>query len=131
MNKDSLKIFVVDDDQFVRRGFEMLFKSAGLECKSFGSGEEFMAIIPEENNDVILLDMHMPGMNGCDLLDRLPKKKIFLPVIIITAYDEQSSRECAKKYGALAYLRKPVDSEALIDIVKYNLKRVNENSATQ
>jgi FixJ family two-component response regulator len=117
-------IYIIDDDHFVRRGFEMLFKSAGLESKSYSSAEEFLEILPEYNNDVILLDMHMPGMGGCGLLEQLEKLEIFLPVIIITAYDEPSSRECARKYGVLAYLRKPVDSEALIDIVKYSLKPV-------
>ena len=51
----------------------------------------------------------------------MDKRKLHLPVIIVTAYDDQISRNAAKNYGVLAYLRKPVDSEALIDIIKYNL----------
>jgi AmiR/NasT family two-component response regulator len=49
---------------------------------------------------------------------------MYIPVIIITAYDEPASRDCAKKYGAIAYLRKPIDGEALIDLIKYSISYV-------
>jgi two-component system, LuxR family, response regulator FixJ len=117
-------IYIIDDDPFVRRGFTLLFKSAGLDSTANGSAEEFLAGFKPVDNDILILDMHMPGMNGCDLLEYLANKEIFIPVIIITAFDEPASRECARKYGALAYLRKPVDGEALIDLVKYSVNPV-------
>jgi FixJ family two-component response regulator len=113
-------IFIVDDDKYVRRGFEILFKSAGVECLSFESAEDFLDKVNIKDNDLLILDMHMPGMNGCELLEHLSGRNTFLPVIIATAYDEPASRECSKKYGAIAYLRKPVDGEALLDLVKYS-----------
>jgi FixJ family two-component response regulator len=117
-------IHIIDDDIYVRQGFEILFKSAGFPSISYESAENFLKGQNNEDTDILLLDMHMPGMNGCELLDYLSGKEIFFPVIIITAYDEPASRECAKKYGALAYLRKPVDSEALIDLIKYSVNPV-------
>jgi FixJ family two-component response regulator len=60
-------------------------------------------------------------MSGCDLLDHFLKVKLRIPVIVITAFDDQISRDCAKKYGALAYMRKPVDGEALVDLIKYSV----------
>ena len=117
-------IHIIDDDKYVRRGFEILFKSAGMDCSSYGSAEEFIEILNTVDHDIIILDMHMPGMSGCELLEYLFNHNLNLPVIIITAYDEPGSRECAKKYGAIAYLRKPVDSEALIDMIKYCMNPV-------
>lgn len=117
-------VYIIDDDKYVRRGFEILFKSAGLDCTSFGSAEEFLEILHLVENDIIILDMHMPGMNGCELLEYLTAHEKYVPVIVITAYDEPASRDCAKKFGALAYLRKPVDSEALIDMIKYSMNPV-------
>ena len=115
-------IYIIDDDQHIRRGFEMLFKSADLGCKSFGSAEEFLEIFRQMDDDILILDMHMPNMNGCDLLHHFMNNKVHVPVIVVTAFDEPLSRQCAKNYGALAYLRKPVDGEALIDLIKYSLK---------
>jgi len=114
-------IYIIDDDQSVRRGFGILLKSAGFECKSFGSAEDFLEQGKPTGKDLIILDYHLPGINGCDLLDRFLKLKLHIPVIIITAFDDQISRDCAKKYGALAYLRKPVDGEALVDLIKYSV----------
>lgn len=112
-------IHIIDDDKYVRKGFEILFKSADLESTSYASAEEFITVMKNAENDIILLDMHIPGMSGCELLDYLSERELFYSVIVVTAYDEPASRECAKKYGALAYLRKPVDSEALLDLIKY------------
>jgi FixJ family two-component response regulator len=118
-------IYIIDDDKYVRRGFELLFKSAGMECISFASVEEYLKRLNEtKDNDILLLDMHMPGMSGCDLLAYMAKNEKKCQVIVITAFDELASRECAKNYGALAYLRKPVDSEALIDLIKYAIHPV-------
>jgi len=60
----------------------------------------------------------MPGMSGCNLLENLENRNLHLPVIIVTAYDEQPSRDCALRYGTLGYLLKPVDCEALLGLIK-------------
>lgn len=114
-------IYIIDDDPNVRDGFMMLLKSAGFKCSSFESAEEFLKSYESGENDLLILDIHLPGMDGCSLLDYLKKDDMHLQVIIITAYDEQTSRIAAKNYRAIAYLRKPVDGEALIDLIKYKL----------
>jgi FixJ family two-component response regulator len=114
-------IYIVDDDQYVRRGLGLLLKSAGFETVSLASAEEFLAGYKPSEHEMLILDMHMPGMNGCDLLKYFNENEMYIPVIIITAYDEPASRDCAKKYGAIAYLRKPIDGEALIDLIKYSI----------
>ncbi len=117
-------IYIVDDDLYVRRGFGMLLKSAELDYITSASAEEFFEQYKPREHDLLILDMHMPGMGGCDLLEYLTKQGLHIPVIIITAFDEPSSRECARHYGAVAYLRKPVDGEALIDLIKYTIVTV-------
>ena len=114
-------IHIIDDDPNVRDGFSLLLNSAGYKCHSFESAEQFLEYYEKHHNDdLIILDIHLQGMNGCDLLEHLAKKELHLPVIILTAYDEPTTRIAVKKYGAVAYLRKPVDSEALIDLIKFN-----------
>lgn len=116
-------IHIIDDDQCVREGFTMLLKSAGFDCDSFEGAEEFIDLWKPGENDLIILDIHLTGMNGCALLENLTKRGIHLAVIIVTAYDDQATRNVAKNYGALAYLRKPVDSEALIDLVRFGISQ--------
>lgn len=118
-------IFIIDDDQYVRRGFRMLLKSGGFESISCGSAEEFLENYKPTDTDLLILDYHLPGMTACDLLEYFAKRNQHFPVIVITAFDDQQSRACAKKYGVIAYMRKPVDGEALIDIIKYALPIMN------
>jgi FixJ family two-component response regulator len=112
-------IYIIDDDRNVRDGYMMLLKSAGFKCSSFESAEEFLKNYNAGENDLLILDIHLPGMNGCSLLELIRENNMHLPVIIITAYDEQATRTSAKNYGAIAYLRKPVDGTALIDVIRY------------
>ena len=114
-------IYIVDNDQNVREGYRMLLKSAGFDCKGFETAEEFLKNFHTGETELLLLDIHLQGTNGFALLEKLKKEGYHLPVIIITAYDENESRVKARNYGVMAYLRKPIDSEALIDLIKYNL----------
>ena len=114
-------IYIVDDDQYVRRGLGLLLRSAGFEAVLMASAEEFLNGYKPSGHEMLILDMHMPGMSGCDLLKYFNENEMYIPVIIITAYNEPVSRDCAKKYGAIAYLRKPIDGEALIDLIKYSI----------
>jgi FixJ family two-component response regulator len=111
-------ISIIDDDKYVLRGFQILLKSSGLESSIFNSVEDFLGSWEPNDSDLLIADMHMPGMNGCNLLEFLKKKAYHPDVIIVTAYDEQVSRDCSLDYGVLAFLIKPVDSDLLLDVVK-------------
>ena len=113
-------VYIVEDDKSIIRGFELFLKSSGMEFRSFESATDFLSGCQPEQKDVLVLDLNLPGMPGTDLLKKLEEEEIDLPVIVVTAFDEEQSREICKKYGVKAYLRKPVDGEALIDIIKYN-----------
>ncbi|MFI5236603.1 MAG: response regulator [Ignavibacteriales bacterium] len=114
-------IYIIDDDQNIRDAFSILLKSVGYKCTLFLSAEDFLKNYSQSENDLLILDMNLIGINGCTLLENLEDKGIKLPVIVVTAFNDQRYRESCKKYGVLAYLRKPVDGEALIDLVKFNL----------
>lgn len=120
-------IYLIDDDKYVLRGFQILLKSANLESKSFENVECFLKEWEQEVSDILILDIHMPGMNGYDLMAWLKESDIYLPVIVVTAFDEAESREMAENYGALAYLTKPVDPEKLLDIIKNELIKHSES----
>jgi FixJ family two-component response regulator len=114
-------IYLIDDDKSIRRGFELFLKSAGMAYKSMESAEEFLSGYKPGAGDLIVLDLTLTGMNGCDLLKKFDETGIHIPVIVVTSYDDPLNRGYCKKYGVKAFLRKPVDGEALIDLIKYNI----------
>jgi DNA-binding NtrC family response regulator len=111
-------IFIIDDDRNILRGYQILLKSAGLECCVFDNVEEFLCNWNRNDDDIILLDIHMPEINGFDLLEYLGKENMQIPVIIITAFDQPGSRLRSESYAVKAYLTKPVDSEVLLELIR-------------
>ena len=112
-------VYLVDDDESVRRALQRLLRSAGFEVKAFSSAEAFLQ---SENLDVracLVLDIRMPGLTGFDVQERLASMGIRIPVITVSAFDDAETRERARKLGAVAFFRKPVDGQALIDAIHW------------
>jgi len=113
-------VYLIDDDESVRRALQRLLRSAGLDVKAFPSAEEFLQSGNlDEKGACIILDIRMPGLTGFDLQEKLNSKGIHIPVITVSAFDDAQTRERARKLGATAFFRKPVDGEALIDAIHW------------
>jgi len=119
-------IYIIEDDKSIIRGFELFLKSAGMEFKSFESAIDFLAECRPGLQDILVLDLNLPGMMGRDLLKKLGDEGLHVPVIVVTAFDDAENRTTCRQYGVKAYLRKPVDGEALIDIIKYHQPETNK-----
>jgi two-component system, LuxR family, response regulator FixJ len=115
-------IYLIDDDPSVRRGFEIFLKSVGYDYRSFECAEEFLLLFKPAKGDLVVLDLTLQGMHGTDLLEKFEENSINIPVIIVTSTDEPGMRERCRKYGVKAFLRKPVDGEALLDLIKFNIQ---------
>jgi FixJ family two-component response regulator len=115
-------IYIIEDDISVRRSFEFFLESAELEYKSFGSAITFLYNGMPTVNDLLVLDINLPEMSGLDLLKKFTQEKKQIPVIVVTARDDSGSLECCNSYGVKAFLRKPVDGQALMDLIKKNIK---------
>lgn len=112
-----LTVAVVDDDPSVRRGLERLLRSAGLSVVTFASAEQFLALCRREMLSCLVVDVHLGGMSGLELLARLAAADSTLPVILITAYDDPQTTGAIERSGAAGYLRKPFDDRVLIDAI--------------
>jgi FixJ family two-component response regulator len=110
-------IAVVDDEDPVRRALKRLFCSAGLNVETFASGAAFLNSLPQGVPDCVVLDLHMARLNGFEVQARLAHAGIRVPVVVITGHDTPESRQRVMDAGASAYLRKPVDDQALLDAV--------------
>jgi FixJ family two-component response regulator len=117
MNRSRLRIAVVDDDESVRKALKRLLRAANLDADTFASGREFLDSLPAQVPDCIVLDLHMPGMNGLDIQRQLARGALRVPIVVITGHDEPQTRAQCLSAGAAAYLRKPLDDEALLDAI--------------
>ena len=117
MDRSRLRIAVIDDDESVRKALRRLLRAANLDADTFASGRDFLDSLAAQLPDCIVLDLHMPGMNGLDVQQQLARSGLQLPIVIITGHDEPLARAQCLSAGAAAYLRKPLDDEALLDAI--------------
>lgn len=117
MDQHRPRIAVVDDEEPVRKALQRLLRSVGMDVETYASGSDFLEAKPIEQPDCVLLDLHMPGLNGFDVQARLGRSARRIPVVIITGHDTPESRQRALAGGAAAYLLKPVDGQLLLDAI--------------
>jgi len=120
-------VYVIDDDESVRRGLKRLLRSADLEVETFSSGEEFLSSPRQGENACIVIDVRMPGLTGFDLQQKLFSQGIGMPVIVISASDDTQTREYARELGAVVFFRKPVDDQALLDAIWWAIAGSSKN----
>jgi two-component system response regulator FixJ len=111
-------VFIVDDDPAVRTGLGALIESSGYAVETFGSAEDFLARPEPRSPGCVLVDVRMPGMGGLELQRELKRRGIALPVIIITAHGDVPMAVAALKAGAVDFLEKPFDSDALLAAIE-------------
>ena len=114
MSSPRQRIAIVDDDATVATALRRLCLASDFDANTFPSGRAFLDSLAERRPDCVILDLHMPGMNGLDVLQQLARVLPALPVIVITAHDEPSSRARCLAAGARGYLSKPVGDETLL-----------------
>jgi FixJ family two-component response regulator len=121
------RTYVVDDDPSARSGLARLLRTAGHDVRVFASADEFLDAYDPELSGCLVLDIRMPGMTGEKLQAELKARGVHLPIIIVTADDNQETRQIARKMKAAAFFRKPVDGPALLDAVNWALEREVED----
>ena len=117
MTKTPPLIAVVDDEEPVRKALMRLMRSVGLSVETFASGTEFLQSLDIRLPDCVVLDLHMPQINGFNVQASLARNYAALPVIIVTGQDLPNARERAMARGASAFLRKPVHGRTLLGAI--------------
>ena len=121
-------ISVIDDDQSVREGLSRLLISAGFAVKTFESAEKYLGSDQPGKTDCLLLDLRMPGMSGIELQRKLVASHSEIPVIFITAHEEETERAQGLQGDASTVLIKPFTEEDLLNAISQALtnKRIAE-----
>ena len=111
-----LHIAVIDDEECVRKSVGRLLRAAGMDVKTFASGHEFL-LRSGRHFDCLVLDVHMPLVDGFEVYEHFLRAGIRLPVVVITGHDSPADRERATALGISSYLRKPIDEQVLMDAI--------------
>jgi FixJ family two-component response regulator len=124
-------IAIIDDDESVRRALRRWIDLLGFNVETFATAEEFLEsfLVPRYATEnlacepvrCLILDVHLPGMSGLELQERLKAEGRGVAIIFITAYPNERQRNKALKAGAIAFLHKPFDEQAFVDAINQSL----------
>ena len=123
MTNNQFIVMIVDDDESIRRAARRLIKSYGFPVETFASAEDFLSSGRLHETACLVLDVQMPGLNGLELQSRLITDGHRVPIIFITAFDDENARAQALKAGALGYLVKPFEEADLLTAINVALRR--------
>ncbi len=118
MESPNLRVAIVDDDETVRRALRRLIASLAYTPVEFASGEAFLAELASTTFSCALIDLHMPDLNGIDVVVRMQRDGRDVRAIVITGGDEPKMRERCLKAGAAAYLIKPVERDTVFATIQ-------------
>ena len=113
------RVLVVDGDQSARRGLARLLRVAGHDVRECASADELLDALEPEMSGCVVLDVRMPGLAAEDLQAQLGSRRPDLPIIVVTAHDDDETRRQARAMNAVALFCKPVDGRALLDAVAW------------
>ena len=123
IRKKGNMVAIVDDDDLMRSALQGLLKSVGLPAQAFASAEEFLKSGRQHEVGCLVADIRMPGMSGLELQAKLNADECRIPTIFITAHGDEKMRMQALRAGAVEFLAKPFDDEALLESVRAALER--------
>ena len=121
-------IAIVDDDEPLREALGSLIKAAGFSPRTFASAEEFLACDDCDDTACLVLDVRLPGMSGIELQKQLSKTNGRLPIVFVTAHGDATLRDSLMRTGAVAFLYKPVRSDALLKEIRRALEQGSANN---
>lgn len=119
------QICVIDDDEWVADSLKLLLETFGYDVQSYNSGADLIADDRRHAAACLIIDQHMPGMNGLDLVDRLQKEGVRVPAILISGRLDTNTKERAARLGITSVLEKPFAADRLVDLIRTVLSERN------
>lgn len=130
MSSDQRVVHIVDDDASVRRSVGFMLKTSGHQVEAYESGVDLLKNVSRLERGCILLDIRMPGLDGLDVQQSLQEKGVAMPVIIMTGHGDVGLAVKAMKAGAVDFIEKPFEKEALLASLDEGFRRLSCREAT-
>jgi FixJ family two-component response regulator len=121
MKQTPLLIAVLDDEPEFCKALGRLLKSHGFGVITFAQGQEFLAACAVRLPNCLLLDLHMPGMSGFEVLERIATLRLKVPAVVITGHDQPGNAARVRKLGVVSYLLKPINDQAILNAINLAL----------
>ena len=131
---DNPFIYLVDDDDSVRRSIGFMLKTSGFTVRAYPSGIDFLKDVKALDPGCILLDIRMPDMDGLEVQRELAARGIAMPVIVLTGHGDVATAVEAMKNGASDFIEKPFEKAVLLEAIERaseRLARAEESSASE
>ncbi len=126
MSPGNKQIFIVDDDISVCRALSILLATYGFTVDTFTSAGEFFCAVPNSVPGCLLLDIHMPGLDGWETQQQLIKSGSSRPIIMMSADKNYGLNKKAINAGAVGFLQKPFNDQALVDLINSAFEKKGE-----
>jgi DNA-binding NtrC family response regulator len=124
MKKEKMKVLLVDDEREFVESLSERLELRNLEADVAYDGEQALDVLKEGKHDVMVLDLRMPGIDGIEVLRQAKKRNPNVQVVVLTGHGTDKDEAMAKKLGAIAYMRKPVDIDRLVGALHNAWKKV-------
>ena len=117
-------ICIVDDDDGVTQSLKLLLEVFGFDVQSYISGAQFLADERRRTAGCSVIDLHMPGVNGLDVVDHLQREDIRLPTILVSGRLDTSARKRAASLGVTKVIEKPFAARRMVDLIRASLSEL-------
>lgn len=132
MSSEKKQIYIVDDDESVYRALSLLLDTFGFGVQTFASAAEFLNSVLKHAPGCLILDVHMAGMDGFELQQKLNTNGFRIPIIFISADKNlKFSEEYLKAAGAVGFLQKPFNDQALVDLINIAVEKKGSTDKTR
>lgn len=117
-------VHIVDDDEAIRRSTAFMLKTSGYAVNSWASGDAFLKDVKQAEPGCVLLDVRMPGMDGLEVQAEMARRGIVMPVVVVTGHGDIAIAVRAMKAGAVDFIEKPFQKDALLTAIELALERL-------
>jgi two-component system, LuxR family, response regulator FixJ len=110
--------YIVDDDLSFGKSLKRLLNLRGVPSEYFGSAQSFLDSVPPGQQGYAIVDIHMPGCDGFELMDKMHELRYVMSVIVVTGQTQADTRDIALRNDAVGFLQKPFNVESLLELMK-------------